>query len=356
MTEKSSFLNKLAVALLVSGVLVVAGYALQHTVSLVLLSFVLAYIFDPLVVYLERKKVRRFYGILTLYTILGVFSFFCFIYLVPFLTLRWYALLHDIPLYIQKFKQLANSLEARFGPSYAAEEWNWLFESVRSNFDAVLTRLGAGVYAAAGKVVFNLLNVLLSPVLVFFMLFYKQDVKEGLISWLPEARRDFILAIARDINLGIGGFIRGQIIVSIIVAVLSAIALVILDINHPFFCAVFAGVASIIPFIGVLLATIPPLFFSYAEYQSAVGLVKVAVVFALIYFLEGYLVKPLVFKESLDLNPLLTIIMVMAFGELMGFWGVLLAIPIAASLIIIAEHLRRADPAEKTKATGPAGA
>ncbi|MEI8355205.1 MAG: AI-2E family transporter [Deltaproteobacteria bacterium] len=341
--------------MLLLSILAGAGYALQHTVSLLLLSFVLAYIFDPVVVYLEGKKVRRFYGILLLYTILGLFSFFCFIYLLPFLTFRWYALLHDIPLYLQKLKQLASSLEARFTPSYAAEEWNWLFERAKSNFDAVLTKLGAGVYAAAGKVVFNLLNVLLSPVLVFFMLFYKQDIKEGLVSWLPEARRDFILAIARDINRGIGGFIRGQIIVSVIVVILSAIALVVLDINHPFFCALFAGVASIIPFIGVFLATIPPLFFAYAEYQSGVVPVKVAVVFALIYFLEGYLVKPLVFKESLDLNPLLTIIMVMAFGELMGFWGVLLAIPIAASLIIIVGHLRRIDQAEETKENAPAG-
>lgn len=58
------------------------------------------------------------------------------------------------------------------------------------------------------------------------------------------------------------------------------------------------------------------------------------------------MVKPLVFKESMDLNPLMTIIMVMALGELMGFWGVLLAIPITASLKIVTEHLRRVDTME----------
>ena len=88
MTEKQPFVNKLLVSLLLTGVLFAAGYALRHTVSLVLLSFVLAYIFDPLVVCLERKKIRRIYGILALYTVLGVFSFFCLTYLVPFLTPR----------------------------------------------------------------------------------------------------------------------------------------------------------------------------------------------------------------------------------------------------------------------------
>ena len=346
MTEKQPFVNKFVVSLLLAGMLFAAGYALRHTVSLVLLSFVLAYIFDPLVVYLERKKIRRFYGILALYTALGVFSFFCLTYLVPFLTPRWYALLHDLPIYVQKFQQLAIDWEKRIGPSSAVKEWNWLFETVQSNFDAMLSGLGAGVYAAAGRVAFNLLNLLLSPVLVFFMLFYKKEVIEGAISWLPVTKRELILAICGDINRSIGGFIRGQIIVSIIVSILSAIVLVILDVNHPFFCAIFAGIASVIPFVGVFLATIPPLFFAYAEYQSGVLMLKVAISFALIYFLEGYVVKPLVFKESLDLNPLMTIIMVMAFGELMGFWGVLLAIPITASLKIITEHLRRIDPVE----------
>jgi putative permease len=343
MTEKQPFLNKLTVAMLITGVIFAAGYALRHTVSLLLLSFVLAYLFDPILVYLERKKVRRGYGLLALYTVLGVFSFFCVTYLVPFLTLRWFALLHDLPVYVMKFQHITAVWKERLGPSYAAEEWGWLLDTFQGNIDTMLAKLGAGVYAAAGKVAFNLLNVLLSPVLVFFMLFYKHDIIEGVFCWLPMAKRDCVLAIGKDIDRSIGGFIRGQIIVSIIVAVLSAIALFILDINHPIFCAIFAGLASVIPFVGVILATIPPLFFAYAEYQSVMIMAKVVTSFAFIYFLEGYVVKPFVFKESLDLNPLLTIVMVMAFGELMGFWGVLLAIPIAASLKIISDHLRKID-------------
>lgn len=67
-------------------------------------------------------------------------------------------------------------------------------------------------------------------------------------------------------------------------------------------------------------------------------LVEVLAVFSVIYFFEGYLVKPLVFRESMNLNPLLTIIMVMAFGEIMGFWGILLALPITAALKIASQH------------------
>jgi putative permease len=76
-------------------------------------------------------------------------------------------------------------------------------------------------------------------------------------------------------------------------------------------------------------------------------LLKVLGAFSIIYFLEGYLVKPIVFKEAMNLNPLLTIIVVMAFGELMGFWGIMLAIPIAAAMKIFSVHWRRGDFQER---------
>ena len=63
----------------------------------------------------------------------------------------------------------------------------------------------------------------------------------------------------------------------------------------------------------------------------------------MIYFLEGYIIKPLVFKKSMDLNPLVTIIMVMALGELLGFWGILLALPIAAAIKITWGHIIAGD-------------
>jgi putative permease len=339
MTQKQPVTTFL-VLLLSAAILSVGGYALHHTVSSFLLSFVLAYILDPFVVVLEQRKVRRLYGILVLYTILGVIGFFTFAFLVPFVNIRWYALLADLPKYVQKGKELFLELAGRFQPTYATEEWNWLFDKITGNMDTVLGKVGSGVYAAAGRVAFNLINIILAPILVFFMLFYKTDIIVGITRWLPQRRRETILELGREINASVGGYIRGQMVVSLIVALFSAIALFYLDIDYALLSGIFAGVASILPFVGVILATIPPLFLAYVKFQSGIMLLKVLAAFALIYFIEGYLIKPLVFKKSMDLNPLATIIVVMAFGELMGFWGILLAIPIAAAIKIVSAHFR----------------
>ena len=333
--------------LALAAILIAAGYALRHTVSCFLLSFVLAYLLDPLLVYLERTKVQRVYGIVILYVILAIFSAIILIFFVPFLTLRWQQLIQNFPGYLLKIQALADGWKAQFLPFAAAEEWRWLVDSATQNFDKLLGRIGSGLYATLTRMVFNLFNLVLAPILVFFMLFYKQAITDGITSWLPARRRETLLALGRDINGSIGGYIRGQFAVSAIVAILSAIALFVLDVDYALFNGIFAGLASILPFIGVILATIPALFFAYVKFQSGMALFQVVAAFSVIYFLEGYVIKPLVFKEAMNLNPLVTVIVVMAFGELMGFWGILLAIPIAAAGKIIAHYIRQGKFAEE---------
>jgi putative permease len=343
MPSQSSATNKTMLILLVAAALFAAGHALRHTASCFLLSFVIAYLLDPFVVLLERRKLSRLSGIIAVYVVLSIFCVFFFSYFVPFLILRWQALIPNIPLYLQKAKALGLELQGQFQPLYGAEEWSWAFDKLVEGVDQLVSTLSAGVYSAAASMVFNLFNLVLSPILVFFMLTYKREIKTTLAGWLPKRRKAVLLEIGREVNESIGGYLKGQLIVSTIVAILSSLALMLLDVDYALFNGIFAGLASILPFIGVIIATVPPLFFAYVKFHSGLALLKVIAAFAGIYFLEGYLVKPLVFKRSMDLNPLLTIIMVMALGELFGFWGIILAIPVAAAAKIITVSIERGD-------------
>ena len=328
------------VALLLSAVLFSLGYALRHTLSCFLLSFVLAYLLDPVLSFLERHKVRRTYGLILLYSILTILTLLFVTFFAPFLTRRWHALVNGLPEYLQKGKAIALSLKAQY--QYGSE-WNWIVDNVTTMVDKLIVKAGDKLYVTASYMAFSLLNLVLAPILVFFMLFYKKEIKDGIIAWLPSSRQQQFMDLGHEINSSVGGYIRGQFMVSIIVAVLSAAALFYLGIDYPLFNGLFAGLASILPFIGVIIATIPALFFAYVKFESGAILLKVLGAFSVIYFIEGYVIKPLVFKQSMDLNPLLSIIVVMAFGEVMGFWGILLAIPIAAAVKILLQHVRRGE-------------
>lgn len=341
--HQSSAVYRILAVLLIIAAVFAGGYAIKHTVSCFLLSFVIAYLLDPLMVFMERRRIRRGYGIIILYAILGILSVFVILFLLPLIVERWALFLQNLPTYFQKMKDLIASQRSALLSSPLFSEWGWMLDSAFRQLDTASGKFGSGVYSAASRLAFNLFNLILAPILVFFMLHYKQQIIEGIKVWLPVRHKEHLIKIGREINDSIGGYLKGQVVVSVIVAIFSIIALVILDVDYPVLNGLFAGVASILPFIGVILATIPPLFFAYLKFQNGAIILKVIGAFAGIYFLEGYLVKPLVFKESMNLNPLLTVIVVMAFGEMMGFWGIMLAIPIAAALKILSIHWRRGD-------------
>ncbi|MBC7963601.1 MAG: AI-2E family transporter [Steroidobacteraceae bacterium] len=335
--------GKFIAVILTLCLLAVTGYALQHTISCFLLSWVIAYLLDPLLVRAEQNGIKRIYALGLLYVILGILTVFFLTFIVPAITINWNAFIRDLPIYIQKIKQIAMEWKERLPNRYGSAEINWLLEKATGKIDTVAENTGTWVYGFGTSIFFNLFNIVLSPILVFFMLYYKQTVKETISSWIPSDRRELILGIGEEVNSSIGGYLRGQVVVSIIVALLATMSLLIIDIPHPIFCGLFAGAASILPFIGVLIATLPALFFAWFKYQSIDMLSQTGIAFALIYFVEGYIIKPLVFKEAMNLNPLVTIIMVMALGETMGFWGILLALPIASAIKITWGHFVHGD-------------
>jgi len=327
--------------------LAAAGYALQHTISCFLLSWVIAYLLDPLLVSAENRGMKRLYALGLLYVIMGVLTVFFLTFILPAITISWNSFVLDLPSYIQKLKQVALDWKSRLPDRYGSDEIQWLIDKASANIDTAAEKTGFWAYSFGTRIFLNLFNIVLSPILVFFMLYYKQTVIETVASWLPDDRRIQILDIANEVNSSIGGYLRGQVVVSLIVALFATIALFALGIPHPIFCGAFAGAASILPFIGVIIATLPALFFAWFKFQSAAMLGQTTFVFAIIYFVEGYVIKPLVFKESMDLNPLVTIIMVMALGETLGFWGILLALPIASAIKITWGHFVRGDFKQK---------
>lgn len=335
--------GRLIAIILVLCLLAAAGYALQHTISCFLLSWVIAYLLDPLVVLAEKRNIKRAYALATLYVALGILTVFFLTFMLPTLTLSWDGFVRDLPAYILKIKQLALEWKNRVPTHAGSEEIQWLIDTLSGNIDAAVQKAGTVAYSFGTRIFFNLFNIVLSPILVFFMLYYKQTIMSTVASWIPEHRREILISIGLEVNSSIGGYMRGQVIVSLIVALFASLSLFVMDIPHPFFCGLFAGAASILPFIGVIIAILPALFFAWFKYQTMAVMAKVGIIFAVIYFLEGYIVKPLVFKQAMNLNPLVTIIMVMALGELLGFWGILLALPIAAAIKIAWAHVINGD-------------
>ena len=179
--------GRLIAAILLLCLLAAAGYALQHTISCFLLSWIIAYLLDPLVVQAEERGMKRIYALALLYVVLGVLTIFFLTFMVPKLTMSWDAFLRDLPQYHPEDQTDRHGMEGTASPT----------ATVRRRSSGCLTRSrptsipqpkrpGPGPTALARRIFFNLFNIILSPILVFFMLYYKQTVIETLASWIPE--------------------------------------------------------------------------------------------------------------------------------------------------------------------------
>ncbi|MBC7961892.1 MAG: AI-2E family transporter, partial [Steroidobacteraceae bacterium] len=177
--------GKFIAVILTLCLLAVTGYALQHTISCFLLSWVIAYLLDPLLLRAEQNGIKRIYALGLLYVILGILTVFFLTFIVPAITINWNAFIRDLPLYIQKLKQLAMEWKERLPDRYGSAEINWLIEKTTGKIDTVAENTGTWVYGFGTSIFFNLFNIVLSPILVFFMLYYKQTVKETISSWIP---------------------------------------------------------------------------------------------------------------------------------------------------------------------------
>lgn len=335
--RSGSHLRLIATIMLVA-VIILFGYGLRRTITSFLLSFVIAYLVDPLILNLENRRMPRIQAIILLYFIFGIITIFFTIILVPLISINWHNLLQNLPEYLQTIKLQVANWQTHLPSQYESEELIWLTEKLTASLNNIVEALSAWFYDFIGGMVFNIFNIVLSPILVFFMLYYKLQVLDTVEARIPLHRKPLVLTICHEINESIGGYLRGQVLVSVIVALAIIPALYFLDIPSPVLCGLFAGAASVLPFIGVVIALVPAMLLTWLKFGTGAMLFKVLLVFIFVYFVEGYLIKPLVFKKSMDLNPLLSIIMVMAFGELLGFWGVLLALPLTAAIKIAWQH------------------
>jgi predicted PurR-regulated permease PerM len=321
--------------------LLLAGYFMRHTLSAVLTSLVLAYLLNPLLKRIEKWGLSRIVALCLLYLMLTVVIVLVSMLLIPYLGQQVEALTNALPAYVQNLKRAMDEWQLQLTPSYRSEEGAWLLARGKESLISLTQGITGMGYKRLTALAYGVFNLVLAPILVFFMLLYKQHIKDLIKRLTPLADRRQLTELGKRMNSSLERFILAMLLDCLLVSILTAIALSLLRIEFPLLNGLLAGFASIVPFVGVALAVIPPTLIGYAQSGDLAVIPKVWGVYFLInVIIEGNLIKPLVMKQTLRLNPLAVIFAVMAMGELMGFWGIVLAVPLAAAIKICAGELK----------------
>jgi predicted PurR-regulated permease PerM len=313
----------------------------------VLLPFVagmaLAYLLDPPVKRLEHAGLNRLIATLLVVAVFIVAFVLLVILVVPILAAQLTAFIENLPGYIVRLRGLLTDpsrpwLRRIIGEGFRDADINDLVGQSAAYLVALLRSLWSG-----GQTLLSIFSlVVVTPVVAFYLLYDWDRMVAKVDSWVPRPHRNTVRALGREINLAVIGFVRGQIAVCLILGSFYAVALSLVGLNFGLLIGIITGGVSFIPYVGSLTGLVLSVGVAVAQFWPDWALIlAVVAIFLVGQFFEGYVLAPKLVGESIGLHPVWLMFAIFVFAYLFGFVGMLLAVPLAAAVGVLARFALR---------------
>lgn len=332
-------------------VLLAAGllYLTWNTVVLVGVSFFIAYVMAPLVDRLERRGLPRTLTIalLILAAGSGVVSFV--LILVPQLQVQARQLADRAPEWGQWLLQHAVPLLERIGvpldqnslTAYAAQLWETLRLNI-AGFGKPVLSLFSSMFAGIGNFIIGIVSIVFVPVFAFYLLRDFKRLGERFYTAMPPGWRPVVSDWLNELDLVVGGFLRGQFTIAMILATFYAIGLSLLGVPMGVLLGVLSGLSNIVPYMSAVVGLLPALLLSLIEDGSVWRALGVVLVYTGGQLLEGVYLGPRIMGKETGLHPVIVMVSIMVGGTLFGLSGIILAVPLAAVVKVVLWRMHRA--------------
>lgn len=329
------------------------GISMGTLLAPLLGSFILGYLLDPIVKNLEARGLSRRASTLTCLGSVLVLIAIVLLFLLPSIISQFSERIGNIPELIGKIQNtwipwITTQIQTRLPASMQETVQGYLHQAANA-LPQLAQRVGGwglGAVSGTGRFVFALFNIVLVPLFTYYFLMRFGSLKTTLLEWIPLKRREYYVAILSRMDGAIGRWFRGQLLVAAIVGSLYGIGLAVvfalfgIDFQFGIAIGVASGITNIIPYFGMILAIIMSLFVVLLDWPGWVGILFITGVFVVNSLLESYVISPKILGDSVDLNPIAVIILLLVGGQLGGIWGILLVIPIAGAIKVIIPDLR----------------
>lgn len=305
----------------------VAGFwflvQIRQVILLLFISLILVSALHAPVDFLERKKVPRVVAILFIYILILAAIFAVLAIIIPPFIEQTNNLISRLPIVFEAVNRLITYYQIPTA-------------DIAQRLSSEIGRLGGNLFKITTGVLSSLLAAITLLVLTFYLLLEWKRVTHLAASVFSGKQEKRIKKLLNDVQKGLGAWVRGEIILMIIVGTLSYLGLLALGIPSALPLAVFAGLLEIIPIIGPIVASVPAVLIGLSV--SPILAIAVAALYFIIQQLENNLIVPNVMAKAVGLNPLITLIALMIGANLLGVLGAILAVPIVvASKIIITD-------------------
>ncbi|MCP8654275.1 AI-2E family transporter [Streptococcus suis] len=313
------------------------GSFLEIVLLPMILTGLLYYLLNPMVDWMEKHKISRTVGISILFVLISLLIIWGLAVAIPSIQEQVTSFAQNLPSNIQKIEgQVTGLLQdqrfEQFRPT-ALEMLNKVNDQIvayAQKFSSSAVNWASNLISTASQII---VAILIMPFILFYLLRDGQYLNKHITQYIPTKWREPIGTVLSDVNGQLSNYVRGQVTVAIIVALMFSVMFSIIGLSYPITLGVMAGFLNLIPYLGSFLAMIPAVILGLIA--GPIMLIKVLVVFMIEQTIEGRFVTPLIIGSSLSIHPITILFVLLTAGQMYGVLGVLLGIPIYASIKVL---------------------
>ncbi len=310
---------------------------ISNIIAPAILALLLYYLFDPLIDFLERHKIKRTYAVILLYLVVVSLIVIGIGSILPSLANQLTDFIDDFPEFFadanDSLRNWTGNLPFSSSIDGFIKQGQDFVAKIPENTQRYLTEGVSGL----SKVISGLTNVVvtlvIAPIMLFFLLKDDERLAKGILAVTPPKWREDLVGITSQINDQVGAYVKGQLIIASAIALMALIGFSVIGLEYNVILAIITGFTSIVPYVGPIIA------FSFAFVIAITTswwmVIKLLIVWAIVQFMEGNVIQPSVMGKQLDIHPLTVMIVLLVAGDLLGFVGLILGVPLYAIIRVL---------------------
>jgi predicted PurR-regulated permease PerM len=328
--------------LALAGVCGLLLYLLSPILTPFLFAAILAYICNPMVTRMQNRRVPRALATLLVLALLATAFVVMLLIMLPLLAKQVRAIAVQAPLYVDWLRNFVGPwVQNLFGIQLEVGMIrDWLTEHM-AEVQSMAAKLLPSIKSGGLALLAFFVNLVLVPVVLFYFLRDWGRIIERVDEVVPRRWHHRLTIIVREIDAVLGQFLRGQLLVMLVMGAFYTLGLWLAGLDYALSVGVIAGLVTFVPYLGFTVGVVLATLTGVLQFNDLTSLIWIWVVFGIGQLLEGYVLVPWLVGDRIGLHPVAVIFALLAFGQLFGFFGVLLALPASAALLVWLRHLRR---------------
>lgn len=340
-----------------------------YTLSSVMIAIIFAYIIDPIVNYLERKGVKRQFGVIIVYISAILIFGILIVSVIPKTINEVSNLLTSLPgmvdTLIREFNNFLSNVFAKFnielpknfiniyketnpkvnGNVETPQIVSNILDSIKGTINDLIVKAQGSLMGSLSNVISKLYGFLTSAfrlvLIIIFSFYFSVDKERFLLKVkkaIPNKHREDISYLTSNIDTALQQFIRGRMLMAIFVGVLTMVYLLVLRVDFAIIIGLITCIADIIPFIGPFLGCAPAVLFAFMD--SPMKALWVLILFVIVQWIENNILAPKLIGDSTGLNPLVILISIIIGGGIFGVWGMVISVPLTSIIFILVDFIK----------------